>query len=883
MNEKTVERIRRRRYEAALKEERRKMAEDPDYIQNILDPEDFAGGGIAGLRERTGYQRGGPPGGGDPGMTYTAPSFLKRREYPPSLRHPELREEAREKREEAEFEAMWRGAPPGMEEREKMFRKARTARLLEEERIKNFEKKIRERKKRFPYADMTEAEFAKLYPKIYAFMKKDPAWDWETFQKVSFANPGETYQATGASDIGLPLGRTDTKNLDLFMTPFGEDTYETSSEGPFNKKKIMSDQDKAQVALHEMRHKKILTEPRLTEAQPPLAVEMSKLKQAMPGMVRDYPGAHQKMPLMYRHANPPDSKEEFSHPLDMHEVFTRFMDRQYGSLKTPSGPYFDKIWRDEWQPYADKYEKILTEYDLSPVNLAVGGRASTGLNYLLGEDDQNARVPVAEGGRMGFKDGTKFDPKRRTVLKGIAALSTIPIIGKFFNWAKPLAKTAKVADLTSVPIGNPPGMPDWFKPLVNKVIKEGEDMTKQFATKEREIVHSAKIGDDEMVHVYQDLDNGSVKVQYNTANSMGEYGVDLNYKASEWIEPKVAKKGQIAEPGMKTSDEFSAVEAEPRVMNWDGDIEWDGENVVSAVDDLMTDTTKLETYATGKKPNIKKLLKSEQKQKKTQQLNESNVEQAEYIEQKYGPGPDPDDLLEEASETVIKKESGGRVPFIFGGSTGLKGLWKKLMGPKSKTLFPKIKKDRQELGRLIDPKTMDSIESLNLQQLENMLEALKIDKRSLKHIAETKAMEDPGLDFLMGKMKEDKSFGLDFDQLAKYTDIDNDIMIVEQMIKNKTMKGRKPNATGGRVPFSGGAIVKGGNWFLKTLRGTREAIKKNKDYSPGQIKLFLRQIDDQIKNIEAGGAIPDEVIQTIRSDPKFKSVGQWQTSKKCRS
>ena len=33
------------------------------------------------------------------------------------------------------------------------------------------------------------------------------------------------------------------------------------------------------------------------------------------------------------------------------------MDRQYGHLKTPSGPYFDKIWRDEWQPYADKYEK----------------------------------------------------------------------------------------------------------------------------------------------------------------------------------------------------------------------------------------------------------------------------------------------------------------------------------------------------------------------------------------------------------------------------------------------------------------------------------------------------------------------------------------------
>ena len=47
--------------------------------------------------------------------------------------------------------------------------------------------------------------------------------------------------------------------------------------------------------------------------------------------------------------------------------------------------------------------------------------------------------------------------------------------------------------------------------------------------------------------------------------------------------------------------------------------------------------------------------------------------------------------------------------------------------------------------------------------------------------------------------------------------------------------------------------------------------------SPGQLKYYLNQIDDQIKNIKAGGAIPEEVIQTIRKDPKFKSV--WQNQK----
>ena len=625
------------------------------------DPEDFAGGGIAGLRERTGYQRGGPPGGGDPGMTYTAPSgkYITKKKYPPSLSSPILREENRRAQEEAAFESMWRGAPPSMGEREKMFRKARTARLLEEERIKNFEKKINEREKLYPYANMTEAEFAKLYPKIYDFMKKDPAWDWETFQKVSFANPGETYQATGASDIGLPLGRTDTKNLDLFMTPFGEDTYEMSSEGPFNKKKIMSDQDKAQVALHEMRHKKILTEPLLTEAQPPLAAEVSKLKQS--GMIRDYPGAHQKMPLMYRHANPPGSKEEFSSPLDMHEVFTRFMDRKYGHLKTPSGPYFDKIWRDEWQPYADKYEKILTEYDLSPVNLAVGGRASTGLNYLLGEDDQNSRMP--------FKDG--HSAGRRKFLKTMAGLASIPFLGKFFKWAKP---AAKIADVTSVPIGNAAGMPAWFKPLVNRVIKEGTDVTKQNAYKERVVVHKTKLPESKTeVYVHQDLDSGDVWVDIGIDKHGfpdGHLGqpVRLEYKASELIEPthvQNIKRGErFKETGKptKTKEEFWVEEAEftgghPENVKFE-------ESTIQKFGEHGSDFTEVEKFATGK---VKKVKPTKKKLRTEYESGKAEADAERWTDE-------------------VDMASGGRVPLVKGKiAKGLGELVQKLTKEKART------------------------------------------------------------------------------------------------------------------------------------------------------------------------------------------------------
>ena len=49
MNKKTIERIKRRRYEAAIKAEKAKAAKDPNYIPDVIDPEDMASGGIARL------------------------------------------------------------------------------------------------------------------------------------------------------------------------------------------------------------------------------------------------------------------------------------------------------------------------------------------------------------------------------------------------------------------------------------------------------------------------------------------------------------------------------------------------------------------------------------------------------------------------------------------------------------------------------------------------------------------------------------------------------------------------------------------------------------------------------------------------------------------
>jgi len=276
---------------------------------------------------------------------------------------------------------------------------------------------------------------------------------------------------------------------------------------------------------------------------------------------------------------------------------------------------------------------------------------------------------LAGGGRTGFVKGKLVDAGRRWFLEmmGAGAAGTAAAKSGLFGLLKG-GKKEVIKDLTSVPIGNAPGMPPWFKPLVNKVIKEGDDVTKKFATKEREIVHIKKLGDPkdkfaDDITVTQDLETGNVRVEYDAADNLGYAPIQLDYKTGHVIEYGPKK-------GTKSKPEFSAVESEPRVVNWDGDIEFDGENIVSKVDDLLTDTTKLESYATGKNPTIKKLLKSEQKKKHTKNLNEDTMEQLEYIENKQGHMA-PEHLLDEPIPDDFAL--GGRVSLSSGGLAGMLG------------------------------------------------------------------------------------------------------------------------------------------------------------------------------------------------------------------
>ena len=84
-----------------------------------------------------------------------------------------------------------------------------------------------------------------------------------------------------------------------------------------------------------------------------------------------------------------------------------------------------------------------------------------------------------------------------------------------------------------------------------------------------------------------------------------------------------------------------------------------------------------------------------------------------------------------------------------------------------------------------------------------------------------------------------------------------------------------------RTPMAGGLLVKGGRWFLNNLRRALKDIEADqgfKNLTPQRKEGLTSEIKNLIKSIEGGGPIPDEMIQTIRNDPKFAQVSKTRST-----
>jgi hypothetical protein len=192
----------------------------------------------------------------------------------------------------------------------------------------------------------------------------------------------------------------------------------------------------------------------------------------------------------------------------------------------------------------------------------------------------------------------------------MGGLAALPIVGKYFKWAKPAAKT-----LEAVETSNAADMPTWFPKLVDKVLKEGKDMG---GTVERQIVKQVELpGSKTKVTVEHDLNTGNTIVDIGEGKHGWEDGrwgqpTRLELQKGEWIEPEISKTKKVKnKKGVKTKDEFWVEEAE---FTGDAESVKYEDSVVEKYGNHASDFTEVEKYATGKnvdKYNLKGTKKRE--------------------------------------------------------------------------------------------------------------------------------------------------------------------------------------------------------------------------------------------------------------------------------
>ena len=264
------------------------------------------------------------------------------------------------------------------------------------------------------------------------------------------------------------------------------------------------------------------------------------------------------------------------------------------------------------------------------------------------------------GGRVPFGKGKLVDIGRRKFMQWLlgAAGATVAAGTGLIKWGKVAGKGKTIIKAGDHIIQGTPGMPDWFIPLVNRITKEGTDVSKKLGTVEREIVHTKKINQFDEVTVYQDMNTGNVRVEYGSHifNKEGKVirpSNDLSTVHLEYKAPDVIESGKYK--GQKTKSEFSAAESEPNYTRTgpdDADLTFEGINEVNKVEDLTTDVSPLKQFGTKKKLTHKDKVVAKKKQKYRQQLEEDTSTQADYIETKYGPGPEPDTSIDEFGNVI---------------------------------------------------------------------------------------------------------------------------------------------------------------------------------------------------------------------------------------
>ena len=233
-------------------------------------------------------------------------------------------------------------------------------------------------------------------------------------------------------------------------------------------------------------------------------------------------------------------------------------------------------------PFVEKQEELPSDYTVSA---AEGGYIDYVREYR--RYARGGRIHLGEGG-----GGPKFS--RRGFLGFLAGAAASPFVIKAMKGKKFLPGAKAIKALPAVQ-----GMPDWFNPLVTKIMKEGTDISPK-ATRVEDILKVKKLevptpdGKGTDTIVMTEYPDGKIEISADVYGGSYDSPFDLVYKPPKSDIDFTTGKA-INEPG-----NFSVIEQRPKPDYGDpGNFEIDYESM--SVEDAISDLERVEKIATGKR------------------------------------------------------------------------------------------------------------------------------------------------------------------------------------------------------------------------------------------------------------------------------------------
>jgi hypothetical protein len=275
---------------------------------------------------------------------------------------------------------------------------------------------------------------------------------------------------------------------------------------------------------------------------------------------------------------------------------------------------------------------------------------------------------------------------RRTLLKIMGGIAALPALGKAIKGTgiKAIKAAGKVLPKVS-------GMPEWFSPLVNKIMKEGKDISPKVSRVEdmetiKRLEIPSETGKPEVITLTQNKTTGKISIETNIGG-VADSPFELSYTP-----PKTDINLQTGEP-VKYPGDFSVIENRPKPdYNNIGKVEFDYDNF--DIDSAYSDLERLEKIGTGKIKDVKKM---EQRAKGRKMVEDSPYE--DIMDRSPGP-PEPDDFA-----------NGGIASFANGGKAKKKS--------KAEEPLSKYKSySEQELLENIEAKYPNQLQSFSLEDYQ---------------------------------------------------------------------------------------------------------------------------------------------------------------------